>query len=647
MDKLKKTYNLNKSEHVQELLDLIENGDLSDIEDIGCGSEDDDDLIDDAPFRERVRPGDNFVSRQDEERPEIGCDNVENDEEYIPPSGHDDDNNNATEDKNGNSHQINYDNIEGKRKVNWKSNAVDVPDWNFERSEIEYNEIGFPLEYFMRYLPLDIFAEMAKFTNIYALQTGKTFKNTSTEEIQVLIGLHIIIGCLNKFPRVRMYWERVLGINLFLDNMTRDRFFQLRMNLHVVNNLERPQDCKDKLYKVRPILNSIRKRLLELEPEEYLCVDEQMIPFTGKLSIKQYVKGKPIPWGIKVFVLCGKSGQAYDFIIYQGQSTEMDPNIQKKFGLASSVVLHLSRRIEKQGHKLYFDNYFSSYLLFEALKEQKIFAAGTVRINRFFKPPLISDSDIKKKKRGFSQELVSNEGIIITKWLDNKSVYLASNYVGRGALDKVTRWDKTESKYIEVDRPQVVKDYNFSMGGVDLLDQLISTYRIFIRSKKWTLRVVMHFIDFALTNAWLEYRRDAKNANIPKISDLLDFRMRVAEGLIRVNKPVKQSKRGLFSIYSGIHRFLTSSVTGRPSHDVSNATSSSKINRSRGEKRPLVEIQSDLLDHMPQFDENKEATRCKNPGCRQRSHVYCDKCSVHLCLVRNRNCFVSFHRRSN
>jgi hypothetical protein len=79
------------------------------------------------------------------------------------------------------------------------------------------------------------------------------------------------------------------------------------------------------------------------------------------------------------------------------------------------------------------------------------------------------------------------------------------------------------------------------MGGVDLLDQLISTYRILIRSKK---RMIMHFIDFTLVNSWIEYRKDCVSNGIPKKEelDLLSFLnalilMRVAESLINLGKP--------------------------------------------------------------------------------------------------------------
>lgn len=85
--------------------------------------------------------------------------------------------------------------------------------------------------------------------------------------------------------------------------MSRDRFFQLRNNLHCINNLDVPNTCNDKLHKVRPLFEAIRQRCLALELEENLCVDEQMVPFRGHLSIKQYMKGKPTPWGSK-FLFC-------------------------------------------------------------------------------------------------------------------------------------------------------------------------------------------------------------------------------------------------------------------------------------------------------------------------------------------------------
>lgn len=60
---------------------------------------------------------------------------------------------------------------------------------------------------------------MAEFTKMYAHQKGDTsFKPTDSSEIQSLFGLHIASGTL-KFPRARLFWDRALGIHLFLDEM--------------------------------------------------------------------------------------------------------------------------------------------------------------------------------------------------------------------------------------------------------------------------------------------------------------------------------------------------------------------------------------------------------------------------------------------
>ncbi|XP_068084155.1 piggyBac transposable element-derived protein 3-like [Anabrus simplex] len=514
-----------------------------------------------------------------------------------------------------------------KQNIKWRRRSFDRLHNPWHKSESETDIVHMnPINYFKLYLPDSIFEQMANFTNIYALQNNiLNFNPTDMLEIQTLIGLHIATGTL-KLPRVRLFWDQFVGMNLFLDSMSRDRFFKLRTNLHIVNNLDRPESCQDKMFKVRPLYNSVRERCLQLSLEENLCVDEQIVPFRGNLSFKQYVKGKPTPWGVKIFVLCGKSGQAYDFLVYQGSTTELDQDTLKKFGLGASVVLHLAKRIDGEGHKLFYDNFFSSYNLLQLLKSRKICAGGTARLNRFANPPLLCDKDLKKKGQGSFDQVVSADGdVVVVKWMDNRSVALASNFVGSGELDVVERWDRVLKTYVKVSRPEIVRLYNHAMGGVDLLDQLIALYRIYIRSRKWTLRLIFHIIDFAIVCSWLEYKRDCTAVGVPvkNVLDLLHFRMRIAESLVKAGKP--QSKK-----------------RGRPSCAESQPKSNPK--RSKEEQRPIPEVRQDLVDHMPHLDGNKEGKRCKNKLCNQKTHSYCDKCMVHLCIKKDRNCFVDFHR---
>lgn len=139
-----------------------------------------------------------------------------------------------------------------------------------------------------------------------------------------------------------------------------------------------------------------------------------------------------------------------------------------------------------------------------------------------------------------------NKTVVITKWLDNKPIHIASNFRESPNINAVKRWDKSLKKFINVSQPDVIGLYNKSMGGVDLFDQLISYYRTFIKSKKWTLRVFSHFLDFAVTASWIEYRKDLQNLKYKEkdIMDLLHYRLYVAQALLKVVQPTANSKRG-------------------------------------------------------------------------------------------------------
>jgi hypothetical protein len=39
------------------------------------------------------------------------------------------------------------------------------------------------------------------------------------------------------------------------------------------------------------------------------------------------------------------------------------------------------------------------------------------------------------------------------------------------------RWDKKEKKYIQFSRPEIVKEYNKFMGGIDLLNICTNLYK--------------------------------------------------------------------------------------------------------------------------------------------------------------------------
>lgn len=436
-----------------------------------------------------------------------------------------------------------------KKDIRWKISRepVQAETSEFIDQREEIAQPGDHYSYFEKYLDESFFSEVTHFTNQYATQTQELrktqFKPCTSTEIKILFAQHIMMG-IHKFPRLAMYHDRNLGMH-FYNKMSLKRFSAIRTNLHMVDISTAQANQKLRLtFKIQPMVERIRRRLLELTLEEFLSIDEQMMPFKGNFAALQYVKGKPCPWGIKIFCLNGKSGQSYDFFIYEGATTPLDPAVVKNVGYGSAVVLKLVERIgpDAKGHKLFFDNYFPSYKLFEILKRKNIFAAATIRINRFANPTLADEKTLKKQGRGSSSECVSNDGnVIVTRWYDNKVVNMASNFVGIGEKDQTKRWDKATRTHQIFDRQQVIQLYNDNMGGVDLMDQLLQYYRISIRCRKWTLKAIMHFIDFAIVNSWIEYRRDCKRLKYAEkdIMDSMAFRAEVANTLNNVYIPTR------------------------------------------------------------------------------------------------------------
>eukprot|EP00102_Acyrthosiphon_pisum_P023878 XP_016661088.1 PREDICTED: piggyBac transposable element-derived protein 3-like [Acyrthosiphon pisum] len=263
---------------------------------------------------------------------------------------------------------------------------------------------------------------MAKHTNTYAHQNAKlNWIETNSREMKIFVGVHLLMGVFG-LPQRRMYWEQKPRINIVADIITRNRFFELRSNFHIMDNNNIPTNNKDRFIKVRPIYDILQKRCDELPVEKNVCVDEQMVPFKGKLSGKQYMCGKPNPWRIKLYILCGESGLVYDFLLYQGSTTELNGNIQKVFGLGGAVVLKLTMLLKKNRHFLYMDNFFTSFNILYALHQNCIYSA-TIRVNWFANPPFISDKELSKMGRGTSFEVSSdmpNSNVVLIKWYDNK-----------------------------------------------------------------------------------------------------------------------------------------------------------------------------------------------------------------------------------
>ena len=90
--------------------------------------------------------------------------------------------------------------------------------------------------------------------------------------------------------------------------------------------------------------------------------------------------------------------------------------------------------------------------------------------------------DDKQMKTGKSDWLPCDT-ISATKWMDNRSVILLSNYHNPSVVQEINRRVKGSKEKVKVSCPAVICEYNTYMGGVDLCDQMKVYYEVDQRSK--------------------------------------------------------------------------------------------------------------------------------------------------------------------
>ena len=257
----------------------------------------------------------------------------------------------------------------------------------------------------------------------------------------------------------------------------------------------------DGYYKVWLLFDNLNKGERFFHHEKEFSVDESMIAYYGKHSSKQFIHGKPIRYGYKVWTMATSKGAGVRFEPYCAKDTQLKDT---GLGLGPNVVLGLVEKAGiKPGSEVYMDNLFTTFPLLEKLSERRIGVTGTIHQNRLNKIPIKSKKDMEKKDIpcGEIYVLYKSDQVLVG-WKDNKAVYMGSNQWSEIDGGPSMRWSRDLKKKVGIPTPQCIKKYNTFMGGVDLLDNMVNCYRVKYRSKKWWWAFYSWSLNVQAVQAW-------------------------------------------------------------------------------------------------------------------------------------------------
>ena len=126
------------------------------------------------------------------------------------------------------------------------------------------------------------------------------------------------------------------------------RFKQIRANLHfnddqLMKSRDDPQHYRT--FEIQPVLEHFNHSFLDgMYATKQQSVDERIIKCKGPNILKQFAKGKPVQWGLKLWCRCDSTGCLFEFDLYTGKKTDYVGH-----GLGEAVVLFLTDAVKSLG----------------------------------------------------------------------------------------------------------------------------------------------------------------------------------------------------------------------------------------------------------------------------------------------------------
>uniref|UniRef100_A0A3B1KE49 PiggyBac transposable element-derived protein domain-containing protein n=1 Tax=Astyanax mexicanus TaxID=7994 RepID=A0A3B1KE49_ASTMX len=248
----------------------------------------------------------------------------------------------------------------------------------------------------------------------------------------------------------------------------------------VKNDQLRGQPEYDGLFRLKPLQEQILAACRAYyQPHQNLSIDERMVATKARIRMKQYMKDKPTKWGYKLFILADScSGYTCDFSVYEGKARKPSGKWPELRRCCQSAPCALSGT----GYTVY--NWFGA-------------CGPSVRQDRLPKTTM---------------RWIRDGPLLFVKWRDTRDVTMCSTvhkaYSGQSVQRRVRskKWNLVHPTDLCAGTCESIQQVH---GGVDLSDALIKYYSVTQKTRRWYVKLFLHFVDIAVVNSFIIHKEMA------------------------------------------------------------------------------------------------------------------------------------------
>ncbi|XP_068115954.1 piggyBac transposable element-derived protein 4-like [Hyperolius riggenbachi] len=265
--------------------------------------------------------------------------------------------------------------------------------------------------------------------------------------------------------------------------MSEYRFSLIMKFLHFANNdtFEESTHPAPKLKKIWEVCEMVVENFrTTYVPERDIFVDESLMAYKGRLSWLQFIASKRARFGIKNLICCvslqpGTSG--IQFCTPEREQSSIPGSATMEW--RQVLFCHLLSRYWTRDIVSPRTIFILPRNSLEILIKRCTDACGTVRPNRREMPTSFGKQKLKPGDIAAWQK----GKMLALRWRDKKDVCLLSRVHDTSTVPTKTRGGK------EIQKPQVVVDYNQTMGGVDRADQAVTFYPAVRKQQKYYKKI--------------------------------------------------------------------------------------------------------------------------------------------------------------